>query len=93
MELVKWMWKILQKIIVILTSDLSVTHYDPKQDIVVVADSSDAGICAVILHKFKDGKIKAKAHTSRTLLLAKKKKHGQIEKVVLVILFVIKYFH
>ena len=44
------------KIIEILISDLSIIHYDPKQDIAVMSDASDTGTGAVILHKFKDGK-------------------------------------
>ena len=59
-------------IIEILTSDLSLTHYDPKQDIVVASNASDIGIGAVILHKFKDGKMKAIAHAYRALLAGEK---------------------
>ncbi len=69
---VKWNWSNkYEKIIVILTSDLSLKHYDPKQDIVVASDASDTGIGAVILHKFKNRKMKAKADALKTSSVAK----------------------
>ena len=57
----------------ILTSELSLTHHDPKQEIIMASDASEYGIGAVILHKFKDGNTKPVAHASKTLLPAKKK--------------------
>ena len=64
--------KILQKIIEMLTSYLSLTHYNTKQDIVAASNASDTGIGAVILCKFKDGKMKAIAHASTTMQAAEK---------------------
>ena len=61
------------KIIEILTSDLSLSHYDLTENIGVASDSSDTGIRAVILHKFKNEKMKAIAYTSRTLPVAEEK--------------------
>ena len=71
----KWEWseacqKAFDEIKNILTSELSLTHYDPKQEIIMASDTSEYGICAVILHKFKDGNTKPVAHASRTLLPA-----------------------
>ena len=57
------MRKILPKIIEVITSDLLLTHHD----IMVVSDASDTSIRAVVLHKFKEGKMKAMVHASRTL--------------------------
>ena len=42
-----------------LTSDLSLTHYDPKLDIIVASDASSFGIGACILHKLPNGTRKA----------------------------------
>ena len=80
----KWEWsevcqKAFDKITNILTSELSLTHYDPKQEIIMASDTSEYVIGAVILHKFKDGNTKQVAHASRTLLPAEKK-YSQIEK-------------
>ena len=59
----KWVCqKAFDKIKNILTSELSLTHYDPKQEIIMAADASEYGIGAVILHKFKDGNMKPVAH-------------------------------
>ena len=58
----------------------------------VASDASDIGTGAVILHKFKDGKMKDITHSSRTLLAAEKK-YSQIEKETLAIIFAVKRFH
>ena len=55
----------------------SLIHYDPKQDIVVASDASDTGGGAVILHKFKDEKMKAIMHVSWILLAAEKKSNWE----------------
>ena len=65
----KWEWsevcqKVFDKIKNILTSELSLTHYDPKQEIILASDASEYGIGAVILHKFKDGNTKPVAYAS-----------------------------
>ncbi|XP_058817025.1 uncharacterized protein K02A2.6-like [Topomyia yanbarensis] len=39
----------------ILSSDLLLTHYDPKREIIVSADASSIGLGATISHKFPDG--------------------------------------
>ena len=61
-----------EKIKKTLTSDLSLTHYDPTLDIIVASDASSYGIGAYILHKLPDGSRKAVAHASRSLLPAEK---------------------
>ena len=78
-----WLWtpecqESFEKIKKTLTSNLSLTHYDPPLDIIVASDASSYGIGAWILHKLPDGSRKAVAHASRSLLPAEKQ-YSQIE--------------
>ena len=63
----------------VLQSNLLLTHYDPKRDIVIAADACEYGIGTVISHRFLNGTEKAVAHAGRALTQAEKK-YGQIEK-------------
>ncbi|XP_062553858.1 uncharacterized protein K02A2.6-like [Armigeres subalbatus] len=54
----------------ILQSNLLLTHYDPRLEIIVAADASMSGVGAVLLHRFPDGTIKAVCHVSRTMTQA-----------------------
>ena len=92
-----WLWttecqESFEKIKKTLTSDLSLTHYNPTLDIIVASDASSYGIGACILHKLPDGSRKAVAHASRSLLPAGKQ-YSQIQKEVLGIIFAATKFH
>ncbi|XP_055623545.1 uncharacterized protein K02A2.6-like [Toxorhynchites rutilus septentrionalis] len=52
----------------ILSSDLLLTHYNPKLEIIVSADASSVGLGATISHRFPDGSIKIVQHASRALV-------------------------
>ena len=72
-----WLWipecqESFEKIKKTLTSDLSLTHYNPTLDIIVASDASSHGIGACILYKLPDGSRKTVAHASRFLLPAEK---------------------
>ena len=60
-------------------SDLSLTLYNPKKDIIVASDARNLSFRAVILHRESNGQVKAIAHMSRTFLPAEKM-YSQIEK-------------
>ena len=57
-----------KEIIKALTSDLSLAHYDLKQEIYVAADASNLGLGVVLLHKEDNGQLEAEAHASKTSL-------------------------
>ncbi|KAL3074705.1 hypothetical protein niasHT_037570 [Heterodera trifolii] len=80
------------KIKEILSSDLLLTHYDPKLEIIVAADASDHGIGAVIYHRFPNGAIKAIEHVSSSLTPAERN-YSQIEKEGLALIFAVRKFH
>ena len=93
----KWRWTLecqtaLNQIKKALTSDLFLTHYDPKLEIIVASDASSYGVGSCILHKMPDGTKKPIAHASRTLLPAEKQ-YSQIEKEALGIIFAVTKFH
>ena len=92
-----WLWtpecqESFEKIKKTLTSDLSLTHYDPTLDIIVASYASPYGIGAYILYKLPDGSRKAVAHASRSLLPAEKQ-YSQIEKEALGIIFAVTKLH
>lgn len=76
----------------ILSSDLLLTHYDPKREIIVSADASSVGLGATISHKFPDGSIKVVQHASRALTKAEQG-YSQPDREGLAIIFAVTKFH
>ena len=96
-KIVRWHWSAeceesFTKVRDILMSGLSLTHYDPKQDIIVAAEASEYGIGAVLSHRFPDSSTKAVSHMSRSLTPTEKK-YSQIEKEGLALVFAVRKFH
>ena len=71
-----------EKIKTTLTSELFLTHFDPKLNIIVASDASSYGIGACILHLMPNRSKKPIAHATRTLLPAEKA-YSQIKKEAL----------
>lgn len=76
----------------ILQSNLLLTHYNPKHEIIVAADASQNGIDACILHRFPDNTIKAISHAARSLIETESR-YSQIEKEGLALIFAVTKFH
>lgn len=76
----------------ILQSDLLLTHYDPKLDIIVAAYASNHGVGACLLHRMANGSEKAVYHVSRALTPAEQN-YSQIEKEGLALIFATTKFH
>uniref|UniRef100_A0A1Q3EU21 RNA-directed DNA polymerase n=1 Tax=Culex tarsalis TaxID=7177 RepID=A0A1Q3EU21_CULTA len=76
----------------ILTSGLLLTHYDPRQEIIVSADASSVGLGATISHKFPDGSVKVVQHASRSLTKAEQN-YSQPDREGLAIVFAVTKFH
>ena len=84
--------KAFKKIKGVLTSNLFLTHSNPKQEIIEASDTSTYSIGTYILHKFDDRSIKPIGHVSRTLLLVEKN-YSQVEKESLRIIFAVTKFY
>ena len=81
-----------EKFKAVLSSDLLLTHYDPRQDIIVSADASSIGLGATISHKYADGSVRVVQHASRALTKTEQA-YSQIDREALAIVFAITKFH
>ena len=68
---VKWNWsdhcqKVFVKLKTAITSNLTLTHYNPNKQMYFESNASNFGLGAVLLHK-EDGKLKPIHHASRTI--------------------------
>ncbi|XP_052901553.1 uncharacterized protein K02A2.6-like [Anopheles moucheti] len=76
----------------LLSTELLLTHYDPKRDIVVSADASSVGLGATLCHKYPDGSMNVVQHASRALSKAEFG-YSQIDREGLAIVFAVTKFH
>ena len=77
----KWNWtetfqEAFQRIKDVLTSELFLTHFDPKVELILAIDASNV-IVVVLFQKDKLGGIKAVTHVSRGLITTEKNYSGQ----------------
>ncbi|XP_041769577.1 uncharacterized protein K02A2.6-like [Anopheles merus] len=70
----------------LLSSDLLLTHYDPRQKIIVSADASSIGLGATISHVYPGGAMRVIQHASRALSEAERH-YSQIDREGLAIIF------
>ncbi|XP_061506314.1 uncharacterized protein K02A2.6-like [Anopheles gambiae] len=84
--------KVFEKFKSVLSSNLLLTHYDPRLEIVVSADASSVGLGATLSHKFSDGSMKVVQHASRSLTKAEQR-YSQIDREGLAIIFAVTKFH
>ena len=75
-----------------LTSETTLTHYDPVLPVELSVDASPYGLGAVIMHVYPNGTRRPIAYASRTLN-EHEKRYGQIDKEALAIMFGLKRFH
>lgn len=93
----KWIWsdqdeQIFTDLKATLTSNDTLVHYDPKQELYLTTDASDTGLGAVLFHKHHDGTLRPIAYTSRTLTEVEQR-YAVIDKEALAIIYSVTKFH
>ncbi|XP_022833967.1 uncharacterized protein K02A2.6-like [Spodoptera litura] len=76
----------------LLASDLTLVGYEVDRELLLICDSSDYGLGAVIVHVMDDGCEKPIMMASRTLQ-PHERRYGQIDKEALAIMFGLRKFH
>ena len=75
----------------ILCGPLALSHYDPRQTLIVAADASQSAIGGVLLQRYADGNERAVFHTSKSLTKAQRN-HSQIEKEAFALVTAVERF-
>ena len=94
---IKWKWDqpqedAFKKLKQMLTDNTVLAHFDPSCPVGISCDASDAGVGAVLFHRYKDNTERPIANASKTLT-ATQKRYPQIQKEALSIIFALKKFH
>ena len=87
----KWKWDqpqedAFKKLKQMLTDNTVLAHFNPSCPVGISCDASDAGVGAVLFHRYKD-------NTERPIANATQKRYPQIQKEALSIIFALKKFH
>ena len=75
-----------------LTDNTVLAHFDPSCPVGISCDVSDAGVGAVLLHRYKDNTKRPIANASKTLTDTQKR-YPQIQKGALSIIFALNKFY
>ncbi|XP_047987206.1 uncharacterized protein K02A2.6-like [Leguminivora glycinivorella] len=76
----------------LLSSDCTLVGYDLNKELLLVCDSSDYGLGAVLVHTMEDGSERPVMMASRTLQ-PHERRYGQIDKEALAIMFGLSKYH
>lgn len=92
-----WKWSeceqtAFEKAKLLLASDLTLVGYDINRELLLICDSSEYGVGAIIAHVMDDGSERPIMMASRTLQ-THERRYGQIDKEALAIMFGLLKFH
>lgn len=92
-----WMWtekeqKVFEKAKDLIASDLTLVGYDLSRQLLLICDSSEYGLGAVLAHVMDDGVERPVMMASRTMQ-PHERRYGQIDKEALAIIFGLTKFH
>ena len=93
----KWKWdqpqeNALKMLEQMLTDNTVLAQFDPSCPVGISCDASDAGVGAVLFHRYKDNPERPIANASKTVTDTQKR-YPQIQKETLSIIFALKKFH
>lgn len=93
----RWKWTereqtVFEKAKLLLSSDLTLVGYDVNRELLLICDSSEYGVGAIIAHVMDDGSERPIMMASRTLQ-THERRYGQIDKEALAIMFGLLKFH
>ena len=94
----KWKWDqpqkdAFKKLKQMLTDNTVLAHFDPSCPVGISCDASDAGVGAVLFHRYKDNTERPIANASKTLTATQKRYPQILQRLECTIIFAPKKFH